>query len=121
MLGSDLGGGDPFEQEVAEAVAGTLVARGTATHDRLSRATWRVARGGWVGPDGLPPPERAMSAVVSNVLCRGEAYGLIERKRERDRHGPRFVPMRISLTAGGALVFGGDRGRSASMTVLILH
>ncbi len=56
-------------------------------------------------------------SVVSDVLCRGEAYGLIQ--RERDRHGRRFVPMWISLTAGGAALFGSDPGGSASMAVLV--
>ena len=120
VLGDDLGGGDPFEQEAADAITGVLAARGTATHDRLARtARTRVARSGWVGSDGLTPTEREMSAVVSDVLCRGEAYGLIQ--REHDPDGPRFVSMRISLTAGGTLLFGGDRGGSIAMAVLLFH
>ncbi len=118
VFGDDLGGGDSFEQEAAEAITGVLAGRGTATHDRLARtARVRVARRGWVGPDGMPPTEREMSVVVSAVLCRGEAYRLIQ--REHDPNGPRFVSMRISLTGGGALVFGGDRGGSTSMAVLV--
>ena len=36
-------------------------------------------RGGWHDPEGKPPGERDVSWIVSEVVCRGEAYGLIER------------------------------------------
>jgi Plasmid pRiA4b ORF-3-like protein len=118
VLAADLGGGDPFEEDAAEAVAGLLTARGQASHDHLARAALtRVARAGWAGPDGLPPDERELSAIVSDVLCRGEAYGLI--RREIEPGGSRVVPTRISLTDGGTFVFRRDRPGFEEMPVLV--
>ncbi len=117
-LSSDLGGGDPFEEEVAETVTSLLTARGSANHDHLTWASLtRVARAGWVDPNGLPPDERELSAVVSHVLCRGEAYGLI--RRELEPGGSRVVPTRISLTSGGAVAFGRDRAGFEPMPISV--
>ena len=75
-LAGDLGGGDPFAQEVEHVVTDLLSTSGSASQDALARAALTRVGRGWVGPDGLPPDEREMSAVVSEVLWRAEAYGL---------------------------------------------
>lgn len=117
-LSGDLGGGDPFEREVADAVTGLLAAAGSANDDHLTRAALtRVARAGWVGPDGLPPNERELSAVVWDVFCRWEAYGLI--RREFEAGGSRRAGTRISLTDGGAVAFGRVRSGSGPMAILV--
>ena len=117
-LAGDLGGGDPFAQEVEHVVTDLLSTSGSASHDALARAALTRVGGGWVGPDGLPPGEREMSAVVSEVLWRAEAYGLI--RRELEPGGPRLVPTAISFTNGGELMFGGGQAQTTETGVLVL-
>lgn len=80
VLADDLGRGDEFTGVVAEAIADSL-ASGERSHDELaSAAAVGARRGRWADEDGRPPSPRDLSWVVSEVLCRGEAYGLIERR-----------------------------------------
>jgi hypothetical protein len=80
VLATDLGAGDPFTEAVAAAVTATLAAGDHSSHDDLgATALARVRRGGWNDSDGRPPTERDISWVVGDVVCRGEAYGLIHR------------------------------------------
>ncbi len=117
-LAGDLGGGDPFAQEVQVVVTDHLLASGAASHDALAQAALTRVGGGWVGPDGLPPGEHEISAVVSELLWRGEAYGLL--RRELEPGGSRLVPTRISFTNGGELVFGRREATTTETGVLVL-
>ncbi len=70
VLSSDLGGGDPFEEDVAESITAVLSEGGAISNTELTRAARaRVAQAGWIGPDGLPPDEHELSAVVWTVIC----------------------------------------------------
>ena len=101
VLADDLGGGDEFAAVMAEAIADSL-ASGRRTHDELASAAAASARRGrWADEDGRPPSPRDLSWVVSEVLCRGEAYGLIERRP--DPAEPRWRSV-LALTDAGAQV-----------------
>jgi transcriptional regulator with XRE-family HTH domain len=77
----DLGAGDPFTTAVADSVAAALRAHDALGHDDLvATALRRVSRAGWVGPEGDPPSDRGVSWEIGDVLRRGEAYGLFERR-----------------------------------------
>lgn len=105
-LGDDLGGGDEFAEVVAEAVADALAA-GERDHDELAEAAATAARHGrWADADGRPPNARDLSWEVSEVLCRGEAYGLIERRP--DPQEPRWHS-HLALTDVGAKVLAVSR------------
>jgi hypothetical protein len=100
-LASDLGGADAFTEMVAKSVIDTLAARTSVEHDELVvPALYAARRGGWGDSAGNVPDERDVSWVVSEVLCRGEAYGLIE--RNPDPAEPRRLGRRISLSAAAA-------------------
>jgi hypothetical protein len=104
-LSADLGAGDAFTESVAVAVVDAL--RGTEACDwrELDAAAFtRVRRQGWAGPDGTPPSEHVVGAVVGDVLRRGEAYGLIQ--RFPDPAQPRLRSHRLALSAAGGMVFG---------------
>jgi len=117
-LADDLGGGDPFTELVAAEVIDQLRAHEHREHDQLGRGVAaRARRGGWRDLDGQPPTERAVSWVLSDVLCRGEAYGLVERHLEPAH--PRLRRLRLSLTAAGRLSFGADPQGSTGMPALI--
>jgi len=117
-LASDLGGGDPFTEMVAGEVIATLEARGACDHDQLVAPAVRAAhRGGWRDPAGNAPDEREVSWIVSEILCRGEAYGLIE--RERFAVGLSGSANGISLSAAARLVLGADRSDTGAMTALV--
>lgn len=98
-LASDLDGGDELGAVVAGAVVDSL-AGGERHHDELASAAAGAARwDGWVDEAGRPPDARGMSWDVIGVLCRGEAYGLIERRP--DPAGPRWRTV-LALTDAGA-------------------
>jgi hypothetical protein len=102
---ADLGTADPFTELIADEVLSQLTRVLTCTHGELvGPALKRARRGGWHGPDHQPPDEREVSWVVGDVLCRGEAYGLIE--RHPDPADPRRLGLLIALSAGGRSVLG---------------
>lgn len=106
VLADDLGGGDEFTGVVAEAVADFL-ASGERSHDELASAAAAAARrGGWADEDGRPPGPRDLSRDVSAVLCRGEAYGLIERRPDPVKR--RWGSL-LALTEAGAQVLAARR------------
>jgi hypothetical protein len=99
-LAQDLGGGDAFTGAVAEEVIDRLLQSAPCTHEQLDACALRRALdGGWRDPAGQPPGERDVSWVVGEVLCRAEAYGLIERTRGPD-DARRWCSL-ISLTPAG--------------------
>lgn len=105
-LADDLGGGDDFTEVVATAVADEL-ALGERSHDELdSAAATSARRGRWADADGRPPSSRDVSWTVTEVLCRGEAYGLIERRPDPAK--PRWGSL-LALTDAGAQVLATTR------------
>jgi hypothetical protein len=118
VLIADLGGGDPFTETVTATVTGTLAAEAACEHDLLVASALRDARrGGWRDPDGQTPTERDVSWVVSEVLCRGEAYGVIERRPDSGRSS--FRHSQILLTDAARVALGLARERSVGMAVLV--
>lgn len=118
VLAGDLGAGDPFTEAVAFEVARELREQPYASHEQLtSRALRRVHREGWAGPDGERPDEREVSLVVSDVLRRGEAYGLIDRHPDPSAH--RLLSHQLALSPAGRRVFGAAPRDAPAMTVLI--
>ena len=105
-LAHDLGGGDAFTATVADEVIKTLATSSPCTHDALVRpAVQAAALDGWQDPSGQPPDEPHVSWYVSDVLRRGEAYGLIERGPDRD--APKSWRTQISLSPAAALLLTG--------------
>ncbi len=116
VLAGDLGGGDEFTGVAADAIADAL-ATGERNHDELAEAAATAARRGrWADGAGRPPSPTDLSWVVSEVLCRGEAYGLIERRH--DDEGPRWRSL-LTLTDAGARVLATTRPGPIGGTVLI--
>jgi hypothetical protein len=116
----DLGTADPFTEMIADEVLRRLTRVPTCTHGELvGQALKRARRGGWRGPDHQLPDEREVSWVVGDVLCRGEAYGLIE--RHPDPVDPRRLGLLIALSAGGRAALGQLVApvRSGPMPVLV--
>lgn len=116
VFAKDLGGGDEFTGVVAAAIADRL-ATGERSHDELAEAAAVTARRGrWADQDGRPPSPRDLSWDVSEVLCRGEAYGLIERRRDPEEPGWRSL---FALTDAGAQALATTRSGPIGGTVLI--
>ena len=87
QLAADLGGGKEFGEVVASAVVDALLASDTCRHAELRRAAAEAASwDGWTDEFGQPPRADAMSWDVSEILARGEAYGLIERRPDPSGH-----------------------------------
>jgi Plasmid pRiA4b ORF-3-like protein len=107
-FGLDLGGGDAFTEMVAERVVETLEESATCTREQLVAPAHEAAQWGWRGPDGGPPSEQGVSYVVGDVLCRGEAYGLVD--HQPDPAQPKSWRTLISLSPAGRMVLG--RGRT---------
>jgi Plasmid pRiA4b ORF-3-like protein len=106
VLAGDLGGDDEFTGVVAAAIADAL-ATGERTHDDLAEAAAAAARRGrWANADGRPPSPRDLLWDVSEVLCRGAAYGLIERRHDDEE--PRWRSL-LALTDAGAQVLATTR------------
>jgi Plasmid pRiA4b ORF-3-like protein len=118
-LALDLGGGDLFTAMVANLVVDTLEEDAPSAHDHLVAPAHEAAQWGWRDPDGNPPSERGVSWVVSDVLCRGEAYGLIERKPDPSR--PKSWLALISFTPAARLVLGRRRSEAAGRSVLVFE
>lgn len=99
VLADDLGGGDEFLEVVATAVVESIAAGEHRSHEDLRVAVAaHASRGGWLDEHGLPPTERDVGWVMSEVLSRGVAYGLIE--RYPDPEGPKWRTL-IALSEGG--------------------
>jgi hypothetical protein len=118
-LALDLGGGDQFAAMVSDRVVDELGESESCTHDQLVAPAHAAARWGWRDTTGNPPSERGVSWVVSDVLCRGEAYGLVERKPDPDK--PKSHRALISLTPAARLVFGTSRSEVAARSIFVFE
>jgi hypothetical protein len=117
VLAGDLGGGDAFCTAMAATVIGALNGHPTCTHDELVAAVHdRALRDGWHDGTGRPPDEHELSWVVTEVLCRGEAYGLVVRQAGPDQ--PWWRRDRIALTDAGRTLFAPSIG-GRSMSIMI--
>ncbi|WP_259315671.1 plasmid pRiA4b ORF-3 family protein [Capillimicrobium parvum] len=115
-LAADLGAGDAFTESVAVAVLDALRGGESCDWRELDAAAFaRVRRQPWAGPDGAPPGERDVGAVVGDVLRRGEAYGLVE--RFPDPAQPRLRGHRLALSPAGRMVFGGGTATAGPVYV----
>jgi Plasmid pRiA4b ORF-3-like protein len=118
-LALDLGGGDLFTSMVADVVVDALEENAPCTHDELVALAHEASQWGWRDPDGNPPSERGVSWVVSDVLCRGEAYGLIERKP--DPENPHSWRALILLSQAARFVLGRNRSEVAGRSVFVFE
>jgi|GEM_PF-2712040 len=118
-LGLDLGGGDQFTAMVADRVVDELSESASCTHDQLVAPAHAAAQWGWRDSTGNPPDERGVSWVVGDVLCRGEAYGLIDRKPDPD--DPKRWRSLISLSPAARFVVGRSRGEVAGRFVFVFE
>jgi hypothetical protein len=116
-LATDLGGNDPFATMVAAVIVTALDENECRAHDELVTAACGAAQWGWRDSTGSPPDERGVSWVLRDILCRGEAYGLIERKGVPD--GPKFSRGLISLAPAARLVLGSSRTEAVGRTVFV--
>jgi hypothetical protein len=118
LLATDLGAADPFSETVASAIVHTLAAADDCEWDEVRRAAFaHIEPGWWQGPDGRPPDENAVGWVVGDVLRRGKAYGLIERRA--DAGEPRSWRLRIALSPSGRRLFDSRRQASDAMDALV--
>ena len=117
LLADDLAGGDAFTEVVAAAVIDSLASGERCSHDDLATASARRARrAGWRDEDDRPPTHDGISWVLGEVLCRAEAYGLIE--RHPDPAGPKWRHL-MALSDGGRQVLGSARASSVGATVFV--
>ncbi|MGH2714687.1 MAG: hypothetical protein ACRDM7_12525, partial [Thermoleophilaceae bacterium] len=108
VLAGDLGGGHEFTRVVAEAIVDALSSGDRSQDELASAAVVAARRGRWADADGRPPSERDLSWDVGEVLRRGEAYGLIERRP--DPEGPRWRSHLGLTDAGGRMLAVRRRG-----------
>jgi hypothetical protein len=125
-LALDLGGGDEFAAMVADRIVDELSHSACCTHDQLVAPAHAAAQWGWRDTTGNPPSERGVSWVVSDVLRRAEAYGLVESKRDPDQPNSwraliSLTPALISLTPAAAWALGRGRGGVAGRTLLVFE
>ncbi len=106
-LGCDLGGGDLFTAMVAKVVVEELEESAPCTREQLVTPAHEAVQWGWRGPDGGPPSEQGVSWVVGDVLCRGEAYGLVD--QQPDPAEPKGWRTLISLSPAARMVLGRSR------------
>jgi Plasmid pRiA4b ORF-3-like protein len=118
-LALDLGGGDQFAAWVADRVVDELSETESCTHDQLVAPAHAAAQWGWRDTTRNPPSERGVSWVVSDVLCRGEAYGLVERKPDPEK--PKSYRALISLTPAARLVLDRSRSEVAGRSVFVFE
>jgi hypothetical protein len=117
-LGLDLGGGNAFTEMVAERVVDALQESATCTREELVAPAHEAAQWGWRDQTtGHRPSEQGVSCVVGDVLCRGEAYGLINRLP--DPAEPKSWRTLIALSLAGRLVLGRDRTEATGRTVYV--
>jgi hypothetical protein len=116
-FGLDLGGGDAFTAMVADRVVEALEESATCTREQLVAPAHEAARWGWRDETGHPPSEQGVSSVVGDVLCRGEAYGLIYRRPDpAEPHSWRTL---ISLRPAARFVLGRRRSQVTGRTVYV--
>jgi hypothetical protein len=115
----DLGGADSFSEMVASVVVDALRETAPCTRDQLVAPAHKAAQWGWRDSTGNPPDERGVSWVVGDVLRRGEAYGLIDRKPDPDE--PKSWRPLISLSPAAALVLGRSRSEVACRSVFVFE
>ena len=106
-LALDLDGGDLFTAMVASVLVEELEENSPCTREQLVTPAHEAAQWGWRGPDGGPPSEQGVSWVVGDVLCRGEAYGLVD--HQPDPAEPKSWRTLISLSPAGRTVLGRTR------------
>jgi len=117
VLVTDLGRGDRFTTMVAKIVSAQLSSGLPCEHDDLVAPALRKAQqGAWHGADGRSPGERDVSRTVSDVLCRGEAYGLVARQPGPDPGSMRSL---IVFTAAALRTLGLDRESSLQTVILV--
>ncbi len=116
-LGLDLGGGDPFTAMVADVVVEELAENAPCTREQLVAPAHEASQWGWRGPDGGPPSEQGVSWVVGDILCRGEAYGLID--HQPDRAEPKSWRTLISLSPAARMVLGRSRTDVAGREIFV--
>jgi hypothetical protein len=118
LLLGDLGGGDPFAAMIAQVVLDKLAAGASRSHDELVKSACRAAwGGGWRSSDGQLPGEQDVSWVLGEVLCRGAAYGVIERCREAGQS--RYRSSQIALTRAARAALGLDSEQPTGTVVLV--
>ena len=115
-LGLDLDGGDPFTAMVAGVVVEELEVNAPSTREQLVAPAHEAAQWGWRDQTtGRPPSEEGVSCVVGDVLCRGEAYGLIDRRPDpAEPHSWRTL---ISFSPAARFVLGRRRTEVTGHTV----
>lgn len=119
VLALDLGRGDAFGQTVASVITRRLSEVRELEHDELITAALTRARNeGWRVRDGQIPLERAVGAMVSDVFCRAEAYGIVQRRIDA---AERRYKVYVALTDGGLSVLGFDQAPSPPMDALTFH
>ncbi len=116
-LALDLGGGDPFTAMVAGVVVEELEVNAPCTREQLVTSAHEAAQWGWRGPDGGPPSERGVSWVIGDVLCRGEAYGLVD--HQPDPGEPKSWRTLISLSPAAGMVLGRSRTDVAGREIFL--
>ncbi|HMJ32414.1 MAG TPA: plasmid pRiA4b ORF-3 family protein [Baekduia sp.] len=120
LLASDLGAGDAYTDMVARVIVATLARGSTDRHaDLVAPALRETRRGGWRGPDYEVPDERHVSSTVSDVLIRGEGYGLIDRQDGASDPRRRREHIALSMAARLVLGLGPTPVRSRPMAVLV--
>jgi hypothetical protein len=116
-FGLDLGGGDAFTAMVADRVVEALDDSATCSREQLVAPAHEAAQWGWRDETGHPPSEQGVSWVVGDVLCRGEAYGLIDRRPDpAEPHSWRTL---ISLSPAARFVLGRRRSEVTGRTVYV--
>ncbi len=120
LLAGDLGGGDGFTESVARTVIETIAVDPWRGHDELAEfALPRLDAEGWRTGAGEPVTDRDVSWVLSEILCRGEAYGIIDRRG--DTSGPRFYRSQVSITRAGSIALGLPMAGLAGAPVLVFE
>ncbi|MBV8734307.1 MAG: hypothetical protein JO120_05960, partial [Solirubrobacterales bacterium] len=104
---------------VAGVVVDTLAESAECGRDELVAPAHEAAQWGWRDSTGNPPDERGASWVVGGVLCRGEAYGLIDRKSDPDE--PKSWRSLISLSPAARLVLGRSRSEVGGGSVFVFQ
>ena len=116
MLVGDLGAGDEFGEVVGSALVELLAGGGARDWDELAEAAAAGAReDGWRDTEGRAPRASDLQWYVSEVICRGEGYGLVERRQAAD-HAWHTT---IALTEAGRQVFGTPSRRADGGTALV--